>query len=146
MKNQTISYEEFSAQMREYIKTKPSFDGVLTKLRENFGLGDTGQMALIEYEIKRLKDAFAVAKGDNSVKISKEEKFLFYSHYEPITVTATHIIDNKAGVEWASYAHTALPVPVYSIGCGSENLVGYFDNTDIPNTIMRVANLSSGDK
>ena len=141
MQNQVVSFETFGQEMREYIKTNPKFDALLAKLQENFGIGGDGALKLSEYETKRLKDAYLFAKGDKSVKLTDEEKHLFYGGYEPITVTTTHIIDNKAGVEWASYSHTALPVPVYSIGCGSEQLEGYFDNTDIPNTMMRLANL-----
>ena len=141
MQNQVVSFETFGQEMREYIKTNPKFDALLAKLQENFGIGGDGALKLSEYETKRLKDAYLFAKGDKSVKLTDEEKHLFYGGYEPITVTTTHIIDNKAGVEWASYSHTALPVPVYSMGCGSEQLEGYFDNTDIPNTMMRLANL-----
>ena len=141
MQNQVVSFETFGQEMREYIKTNPKFDALLAKLQENFGIGGDGALKLSEYETKRLKDAYLFAKGDKSVKLTDEEKHLFYGGYEPITVTTTHIIDNKAGVEWASYSHTALPVPVYSIGNGSEQLEGYFDNTDIPNTMMRLANL-----
>jgi len=140
MQNQVVSFETFGQEMREYIKTNPKFDALLAKLQENFGIGGDGALKLSEYETKRLKDAYLFAKGDKSVKLTDEEKHLFYGGYEPITVTTTHIIDNKAGVEWASYSHTALPVPVYSIGNGSAQLEGYFDNTDIPNTMMRLAN------
>lgn len=140
MQNQVVSFEEFGAEMVDFVKTNPKFDAVLAKLQENFGIGGDGALRLSEYETKRLKDAYLFAKGDKSVKLTDEEKHLYYGGYEPITVTTTHIIDNKAGVEWASYSHTALPVPVYSKGCGSELLEGYFDNTDIPNTMMRLAN------
>ncbi|MBQ2098029.1 MAG: alkaline phosphatase [Bacteroidales bacterium] len=139
MQNQVVSFNVFGAEMKEFIKTNPKFEAVLAKLQENFGIGD-GDLKLSEYETKRLKEAYLFAKGDKTVKISDEEKHLFYGGYEPVTVTTTHIIDNKAGVEWASYSHTALPVPVYSMGNGSEQMEGYFDNTDIPNTIIRLAN------
>ena len=141
MQNQVVSFETFGHEMKDFVKTNPKFDAVLAKLQENFGIGGDGALKLSDYETKRLKEAYLFAKGDKSVKLSDEEKHLFYGGYEPITVTTTHIIDNKAGVEWASYSHTALPVPVYSMGCGSEQLEGYFDNTDIPNTMMRLANL-----
>ncbi len=141
MQNQVVSFEEYGREMREYIKGNPKFDDVLAKLKDNFGIGGDGALKLSEYETKRLKEAYLFAKGDKSVELTDEEKHLFYGGYEPITVTATHIIDNKAGVEWASYSHTALPVPVYSMGNGSQRLEGYFDNTDIPKTMMQLADL-----
>ena len=144
MKNQTISYQEFSEQNREFFKNKPTFDQTLEWIKKNFGLGDTAVLPLSDYELKRLKTAYEevnnfLAKKES--KLSKEEKYLYYGTYDYICVTATHILDNKAGVDWASYSHTALPVPVYSSGPGSEILNGYIDNTDIPKTIMQVAGL-----
>ena len=138
MKNQTVSFEEFQAEMREFVKTN-SFEAVLSRLHEAFGLGGDGGLKLSEYETKRLREAYLYSRGDKKSTITAEERELFYAYYEPVTVTATTILDNKAGVEWASFSHTALPVPVYSIGCGSDMLSGYFDNTDIPNTIMKVS-------
>lgn len=147
MKNQHISYQEFSDQDRKFFgdKKRPTFQQTLDRVKENFGLGDTSKgLGLSDYEVKRLKIAYDevlkfLDKKESS--LSKEERYLYYGNYDYICVTATHILDNKAGVDWASYSHTALPVPVYSIGAGSELLKGYFDNTDIPNTIMKVANL-----
>lgn len=137
MKNQKRSFEEFGAYMRKFVKEN-SFEAVLQELKENFGLGNDGPLALSPYETKRLKEAYQTSREGAQASISKEERSLFYGGYEPVTVTATTILDNKCGVEWASFSHTALPVPVYAIGCGSQLLEGYFDNTDIPKTIMKL--------
>lgn len=147
MKNQTISYQEFSEQNREFFKQKPrpTFPQTLDWIKQNFGLGDTAVLALSDYETKRLKDAYneTIFELDNKKsQFSKEEKYLYYGNYDFVCVTATHILDNKAGVDWASYSHTALPVPVYSTGCGSDLLGTYIDNTDIPKTMMKVAGLA----
>ncbi len=136
MKNQKRSFEEFGAHMRGFVKEN-SFEDVLQELKDNFGLGNEGPLALSPYETKRLKEAYLVSKGDAGASLSQEERSLFYAGYEPVTVTATTILDNKCGVEWASFSHTALPVPVYAIGCGAQLLEGYFDNTDIPNSIIK---------
>jgi len=137
MKNQKRSFNRFGAHMHEFVKTN-TFEAVLNELKDNFGLGNDGPLALSEYETKRLKEAYQVSRGDKKTSLSDEEKSLFFGGYEPVTVTATTILDNKCGVEWASFSHTALPVPVYAIGCGAQLLEGYFDNTDIPNTIMKL--------
>lgn len=143
MSHQRTSFQEFSEMMWEYAKTKPSFKDVMDKVTESFGLtteGD-GELKLSELETKRLKEAYEQSLNPDKSKLLKEESYLYYGGYEPITVTTTHILDNKAGVDWASFSHTALPVPVYSMGCGSKLLIGYFDNTDVPNTIIKVAKL-----
>ncbi len=137
MKNQKRSFEEFGAHMRGFVKEN-SFENVLQELKDNFGLGNEGPLELSPYETKRLKEAYLVSRGDAGANLTQEERSLFYAGYEPVTVTATTILDNKCGVEWASFSHTALPVPVYAIGCGAQLLEGYFDNTDIPNTISKI--------
>jgi len=144
MKNQTISYQEFSDQDKKFFEKKPSFEETLEWIKQNFGLGDPDVLPLSDYELKRLRTAYDEVNRFLEKKesaLSKEERYLYYGNYDYLCVTATHILDNKAGVDWASYSHTALPVPIYSIGHGSELLNGYIDNTDIPNTIMKVVGL-----
>ena len=51
--------------------------------------------------------------------------------YESLTVTITHILNNKSGVNFGSYAHTGLPVEVFAQGVGQEEFDAYYDNTDI---------------
>lgn len=58
-----------------------------------------------------------------------------YGSYEPLTVTITHILNNKSGVNFGSYAHTGLPVEVLVKGTGADSFDGYYDNTDIYNRL-----------
>ena len=60
-----------------------------------------------------------------------QEEYVLYGTYEPLTVTLTHILNNKSGVNFASYAHTGLPVEVFAMGVGQDMFEGYYDNTDI---------------
>ena len=46
-------------------------------------------------------------------------------------MTITHLLNNKSGISFSSYAHTGLPVPVFAKGAGQELFEGYYDNTDI---------------
>lgn len=139
MKAQNTSFLTFEYLMLDYKKEKKSFDQVMAKVTECFGLGDKQKgLELTEYEKKRLKAAYDHFFKDKNT-LSAEETKLFYGTYEPVTVTATHILDNKSGVDWASYAHTALPVPVFAIGCNADDFNGYFDNTDVPKKIMKIA-------
>ena len=145
MKNQQLSFLSFSDSVNTYMKNNASFDFILKKIEQYFGLGNEEKsLKLSDFEIKRLKDAYNI-KMDLSKKkrpsISRDEWMLYYGSYEPITVTVTHILDNKSGVDWASFAHTALPVPVFAIGVGADNFNGYYDNTDIPKKIMQLADL-----
>ncbi|MCK9303260.1 MAG: alkaline phosphatase, partial [Bacteroidales bacterium] len=97
-------------------------------------------LELSNLETKRLEEAYAQSMKTDE-KLSKEEKYLYYGGYDPFTITATHILNNKAGVDWASYSHTAVPVAVFAIGQGSEKFNGYYDNTDIPKKIKESGKL-----
>ena len=55
-----------------------------------------------------------------------------------MTVTITHILNNKSGVNFASYAHTGLPVEVFAMGVGQDQFKGYYDNTDIFNKMAEI--------
>jgi alkaline phosphatase len=50
-----------------------------------------------------------------------EESAVLYGGYDPLSVTLTHLINNKAGIGWTSYAHTGTPVAVYAMGAGAES-------------------------
>ena len=60
-----------------------------------------------------------------------QEEYVAYSTYEPLTVTITHILNNKSGVSFTSYSHTGLPVAMFADGVNAGQFGGYYDNTDI---------------
>ena len=87
---------------------------------------------MTDYEYELLKNAYEITMsrtGDES-EFSQAE-YVLYGSYEPLTVTITHILNNKSGINFASYAHTGLPVEVFAMGVGQEMFEGYYDNTDI---------------
>ncbi|MBP2662750.1 MAG: Alkaline phosphatase [Firmicutes bacterium] len=63
---------------------------------------------------------------------------LVYGTYEPFSVTVTHILNQKAGIGWTTYAHTGVAIPVFAQGIGGELFQGYYDNTDIAKKIMNI--------
>lgn len=67
---------------------------------------------------------------------------MLYGTYEPLSVTITHIINNKSGISFTSYSHTGLPVAVLAEGAGSEMFNGYYDNTDIYNKLADLLNIA----
>jgi len=134
---QNVSYESFSNIIKNYKKNtkRHKFNDILSLLKKHFGLGDESKnLKLSEYEMTQIKDAYV-----QSMKKRKKEKtdayYLKYGNYEPLTITACHILSQKAGVAWTSFSHTALPIPVRAIGVGSDLFKGFFDNTDIPKNI-----------
>lgn len=153
--NQKISYAKFDSDYVEnYKKNKTSFDDVMKDVTELFGLKapeitdeqsrqkdsadkhpeseDDGSLAMTQYEYDKLKEAYqtTMTRTGEEEEFSQDE-YVKYGSYEPLTVTITHILNNKSGVNFGSYAHTGLPVEVLVQGVGAEKFDGYYDNTDI---------------
>ena len=137
-----IAFDELIASERE--NGTLDFDRLLALVEENFGLTKTGKEARIpelemnEFEYAKLKKAFEDKNSDNT---SGYEESLLYGGYDPISVTLTHIINNKAGIGWTSYAHTGLPVPVYAYGSGADAFIGSYDNTEVAKRLMMLTNV-----
>lgn len=95
------------------------------------------------YQKEKLEDAYdqsMCGANDNS----QDENKLLYGGYEPIVVTITHILNERASIGWTSYSHTGVPVPVYAQGWAATRLAGFYDNTDIAKrlaTLMRLPEL-----
>ena len=80
--------------------------------------------------------------SDTSSDDYTQEQYVLYGTYEPLSVTITHIINNKSGISFTSYSHTGLPVAVLAEGAGSEMFNGYYDNTDIYNKLADLLNIA----
>jgi alkaline phosphatase len=65
-----------------------------------------------------------------------------YGTYTPFSVTVTHLLNNKSGINFSSYSHTGLPAAVYASGVGQELFVGGYDNTDIYNKMAQLLGIN----
>ncbi|MGB1261332.1 MAG: alkaline phosphatase [Cognaticolwellia sp.] len=67
--------------------------------------------------------------------------------YQSVLNVLTNIIDVKTNTGWGSISpsgtHTAIDVPVFAFGKGSENFKGFQDNTDIAKKIFTLLGKSS---
>ena len=70
-----------------------------------------------------------------------QQDTLLYSTHNPMSVTLTHMLDNKAGIGWTTFVHTAIPVEVHAIGKDSELFNGFYDNTDVTRKIAEAINV-----
>ncbi|MDY5956858.1 MAG: alkaline phosphatase, partial [Frisingicoccus sp.] len=163
--NQKISYAKYDEDyVKQYKENKTDFDTVMKDITELFGLQipngmneDTqqkdsadlhpesegeGALVMTEYEYEQLKSAYetTMARTGEEEEFGQEE-YIKYGSYEPLTVTITHILNNKSGINFGSYAHTGLPVEVLVQGADAEKFDGYYDNTDIYNTMAELLNV-----
>ncbi|MEA5084561.1 MAG: alkaline phosphatase [Lachnospiraceae bacterium] len=148
--NQKISYAKYDSDyVAKYKENKTSFEDVLKDVKKLFGLttkGDTGatadsKLVLTEYELSKLKAAYEKTMNGEVVDNTMQEEYVLYGTYEPLSVTITHILNNKSGINFASYAHTGLPVGVFAEGTGAELFNGYYDNTDIYNKLATLLDI-----
>ena len=136
LKGQKISYVGFDTLLATMKKegTLNKFEDILPIIKENFGLttdDSKSDLFLNEYELNSLKEAFKLTAMNATERPKNDMIYLQYGGYEPLTIELTHIINKKAGIAWTSYSHTAVPVPTYASGSGSDLFNGYYDNTDI---------------
>ena len=85
---------------------------------------ETGSLMLTACEDEQLREAYertvAVGAGDQEDMTQ-----------EPFTVTLTHLLNRKSGVDFSTCAHSGLTVPVFALGAGAEVFDGFYDNTEI---------------
>ena len=155
MNTQKISYAKFDSDyVTGYKENGTDFETVMQDVTELFGLSapvseeeasnqkdsadlhpestNDGALVMTQYEYDLLQEAYetTMSRTGEEEEFGQEE-YIKYGSYEPLTVTITHILNNKSGINFGSYAHTGLPVEVLVQGVGCETFDGYYDNTEI---------------
>lgn len=110
---------------------------VMGWMLNDFGLDYS---TLNDFQKQKLEDAYDKSMCETNDNSSAENTFL-YSGYNPITVTMTHILNEKASIGWTSYSHTGVPVPVFAKGREASRFAGFYDNTDIAKRLAKVMDL-----
>ncbi|NCD42851.1 MAG: alkaline phosphatase [Bacteroidia bacterium] len=134
-----LSHQKASLEVVEnYMESldHPDFSLVMEALGKFYGLGT--DIPLNGFDSLRIRYALHSSAGIPVRQNKIPDEFLDYGGYDPVAITATRIMSEKAGVAWTSWSHTSIPLPVHSIGMGSERFGGFYDNTDIPKRIMEL--------
>jgi len=94
------------------------------------------------YQKEKLEDAYdkSMSGANNN---SAPENTLLYGGYEPIIVTITHILNERASIGWSSYSHTGVPVPVFAQGRCARYFEGFYDNTDIAKNLVKAMGIKA---
>jgi alkaline phosphatase len=96
--------------------------------------------ALNAYQKEKLEDAYDKSMCKMNDNSSDENTYL-YGGYNPITVTITHILNEKVSIGWTSYSHTGVPVPIFAKGREATVFSGFYDNTDIAKKLADIMGL-----
>lgn len=133
---QKVSKEQFG----EYVKSLAHdrriyrWPDMEEYLAENLGLGSA--VELTEEETAELAAMFeALVEGRNSAA----DQETLYATFNGFTARVFELLNDKAGLGFATIKHTGAMVPVFAIGVGSELFNGVNDNTDLPRKILSIA-------
>ena len=149
LNSQTGSQVAFDEIVEAELKKKPnlSFEEFAPKIEAFFGL-KLDPNAPTENVSNSQEDAYREAQEKNRLLCSKEEyaelKKAFeeskkdaddqnvnYGGYIPVSITATRILNKKAGLAWTTTDHSGEKIPVYAIGSGAKMFDGEYDDTDV---------------
>ena len=142
--SQTMSFVDFDATVASLRDNKATFETALAEIEKDYGLttAPDQNLTLTESELASLQAAFDLSMKPEDQRSLTEQDQLLYGGYEPLSMAVSHIINNKAGLSFTSYAHTGLQVPVYAQGVGAELFNGLYDNTAIFTKTMAAMGLT----
>ena len=150
LENQKISYAKYDSDyVTKYVEENTSFETVMQHVKALFGLmapndpeaAEDSKLVLTDYEYGLLEAAYQKTMSPSDTEPTQEE-YVLYGTHEPISVTITHLLNNKSGIHFSSYAHTGLPVAVFAQGEGSGMFEGYYDNTQIYHKLAGLLQIS----
>lgn len=133
LRHQISSKDALTDSLRHVLGTSDSlsaFEGALLVIGRRTGLGRAPELALTNAERGKLSEAWAAERA----KPARERG-------ETLATTAIALLNARAGVGWATGAHTAQPVPTYAWGVGADAFAGRLDNTDIPRKLRKAMGL-----
>lgn len=96
-------------------------------IAENMGLNDLT-------ELEKAKIETAMDMVDTGIEDNSNQ----YGGYDPVAITVTHIISERANMNWTTYAHSGTAVPISAVGVGAEKLGGFKDNTEIAKAVASI--------
>ncbi len=144
LQNETIGFTNFSAKVAELRESGASFADALALIEACYGLTtapDTN-LSLTEGDLAALQAAFDLSMTASDARAYTDTDTLLYGGYEPLSMAVSHLINNKAGLSYTSYAHTGLQIPVYALGAQADLFNGMYDNTDIFSKTMAAMGLA----
>ncbi|MGM9603926.1 MAG: alkaline phosphatase, partial [Faecousia sp.] len=159
LNNQEISFAKYDADyVVDYKENDTSFEDAMVDVEALFGLilpehaaeAADNALVLTDYEVEELKAAYELtftgyALDTEGNQVQTQQEYVTYGTYTPFSVTVTHLLNNKSGINFGSYAHTGLPAAVFAQGAGAELFAGSYDNTDIHDkfcTLLGMENLA----
>jgi alkaline phosphatase len=132
--NQKISFSEFSLKMYGYRANEIPFEEVLLEIQEYFGIrpydGENPNFYLSNTDVEKLRAAYDMSMIEPSIRAFSMSEYVAYGFYDPLTTTIVKMTNQKAGISWGTFSHSAMPVPVFAMGNGGDNFMGFYNGTE----------------
>ena len=146
LESQKISFQKFDDEyIAAYKENGTTFEEALADIETLFGLKVEGEeddkLVLTAYELEQLRIAYAKSINGTNTGNDAQLEYVMYGTYNPLSVTLTHILNNKSGISFTSYSHTGLPVAVLADGVNADVFNGYYDNTQIFDKMAEMLNV-----
>lgn len=128
--NPDMTFEAFAPKIEDFFglkldKNAPS-EKISVEQEEDYLKKQAENRSLCsQEEYKALEEAFEESKK------APEQQNTNYGEYIPVSITATRILDKKAGLAWSTTDHSGEKVPVYAMGSGAIMFDGEYDDTDV---------------
>lgn len=128
--NPNMTFESFAPKIEDFFglkldKNAPS-EKISVEQEEDYLKKQAENRSLCsQEEYKALEEAFEESKK------APEQQNTNYGEYIPVSITATRILDKKAGLAWSTTDHSGEKVPVYAMGSGAIMFDGEYDDTDV---------------
>lgn len=140
LSRQTASVEYFTTVLEDYKKTHINNYNINDIIKLSDSIFYSSNFTLNSTHISKLKKAFDIYFNKSDKNNSQTASYDKYDSYNPIAISLSSFIRDSAAVGFTSWAHTAAKVPVYSIGNGSTEFFGIYDNTDISMKLLKLLN------
>ena len=135
---QTMSTTAFNGRVARLFaerKGELAFDDVVPLMEKAFGVKFSGDpkkdpMRLSEQEEKDIRKAFDEDIAKYRKKVAETTDYKAPLRYVLGNALRT-VVSHKAGVDWTSGSHTALPVMTTATGAGAKTLSGFYENSEL---------------
>ena len=129
-KNPKLTFEEFAPKIEAFfgLKLDPNAptENVSNSQEDAYREAQEKKRLLCsKEEYAELKKAFEESKKD------ADDQNVNYGGYIPVSITATRILNKKAGLAWTTTDHSGEKIPVYAMGAGAKMFDGEYDDTDV---------------
>ena len=134
----SMSKDKFIAEEKAMLRSRMviGWDDMKQLLSDK--LGFYGPIAINDEQNKQLEDGFEAvlkARAEGNLDVMNR---LAGDFAEDVY----KVISSVSGTGWTTHDHSGLPVPVFAVGVDAQRFSQMQDNTDIPKTIISIAELS----